>query len=384
MDRDSSRKCGGFTILEVLLVLAIIVVVAIVALPNFFNAGNTTDLNSAAQEMTASLRQAQNQSADQQNEAVFGVYFSNPATGTPFYATFTGLTYSTSSRQNYYPLPADLAYVSSTLASCAPVTFSAVSGASSVSTTIGIYSKKEPALKSAITISGSGLVSYASPSTNAISFSTYSSQPGNLWIADGYNDRIQEFSASGKYLSQFGSEGTGNGQFQYPAGIAIATSGNLWVSDMLNYRIQEFSASGTYLSKFGSQGTGNGQFESGDGGNEGLYGVTIDANGNLWVPDQNNYRIEEFSATGTYLSQFGSEGTGNGQFGDSSSGGPLNIAIDASGNLWVTDSGNFRIQEFQRYRNLPQPIRIRRYRQWPVRISRRHSHRRQRQFLDYR
>ena len=157
---------------------------------------------------------------------------------------------------------------------------------------------------------------------------------GNLYVADTGNDRIQKFSANGQYLSQFGTQGTGDGQFNQPFGIAIDTSGNLYVADAFNNRIQKFSASGQYLSQFGTQGTGDGQFNQ-------PYGITADTSGNLYVADTNNNRIQKFSADGTYQSQFGTAGTGDGQFDY-----PFGIAIDSTGNLYVADVFNSRIQKF--------------------------------------
>jgi RHS repeat-associated protein len=90
----------------------------------------------------------------------------------------------------------------------------------------------------------------------------------------------------------------------------------------------------SYSSAFGSSGTGNGQFKH-------SAGIAVDPSGNIWVVDQDNDRIQKFNSAGAYQSSFGSPGSGNGQFGR-----PTDIAFDASGNLWVTDAGNDRIQKF--------------------------------------
>lgn len=63
-------------------------------------------------------------------------------------------------------------------------------------------------------------------------------------MTDGNNNRVQEFSSTGAYLSQFGSAGSGNGQFNAPSAIAIDVIGNIWVLDTGNNRVEEFSASG--------------------------------------------------------------------------------------------------------------------------------------------
>ena len=89
-----------------------------------------------------------------------------------------------------------------------------------------------------------------------------------------------------------------------------------------------------YSSKFGSLGSGNGQFQAENGD-------AIDSSGNVWVTDTGNNRVEEFTASGEFIRKFGSEGTGNGQFHY-----PMNIAVTPEGNVWVTDALNDRVQEF--------------------------------------
>lgn len=98
----------------------------------------------------------------------------------------------------------------------------------------------------------------------------------------------------------------------------------------------EAMASGppTHAATFGSSGTGNGQFQHPSDS-------AVDSSGNVFVVDQNNNRIQKFSPSGEYLSKFGTLGSGNGQLDR-----PTAIAIDGSGNLWVADAGNNRIQKF--------------------------------------
>jgi sugar lactone lactonase YvrE len=130
-----------------------------------------------------------------------------------------------------------------------------------------------------------------------------------------------------QYAFSFGSKGSGNGQFSTPKGSAIDKEGNVWVVDSGNNRVERFAGSnGAYLSKCGSTGSGKGQLS-------GPSGVAIDSAGNLWVTDKGNNRVEKFSSSCEYLSQFAvSE--------------PEAIAIDAGGNLWVVDRANRRVQKF--------------------------------------
>jgi DNA-binding beta-propeller fold protein YncE len=137
------------------------------------------------------------------------------------------------------------------------------------------------------------------------------------------------------FVSNFGSSGTGNGQFNEPTGIAVnPLNGTLVVSDELNNRVEEFNEAGEYVRQFGTAGSGNGQFNQ-------PRGVAVDSKGNVWVTDTGNNRVERFNEKGEYLSQFGSKGTGNGQFTS-----PKGLAVDAKGNVWVADSGNNRVEKF--------------------------------------
>ena len=136
------------------------------------------------------------------------------------------------------------------------------------------------------------------------------------------------------YLTQWGSFGSGDGQFLNPSGVATDAFGNVYVSDRANFRIQKFSGTGTYLTQWGSHGSGNGQFNN-------AYGVATDVAGDVYVADTDNNRIQKFTGSGTYLTQWGSPGSGDGQFS-----GPYGVATDAAGDVYVTDTSNNRIQKF--------------------------------------
>src|SRR2546422_675669 len=109
------------------------------------------------------------------------------------------------------------------------------------------------------------------------------------------------------YLGQWGSLGSGDGQFNGPHGVATDAAGNVYVADHNNHRIQKFTNTGTYLTQWGSLGGGNGQFTD-------PTGVETDAAGNVYVGDLSSHRIQKFTGTGAYLTQWGSSGSGDGQF----------------------------------------------------------------------
>jgi sugar lactone lactonase YvrE len=89
-----------------------------------------------------------------------------------------------------------------------------------------------------------------------------------------------------------------------------------------------------FSTKWGSPGSGNSQFNK-------PYGIAVGSSGNIYVADYLNCRIQKFSSAGSYITQWGSLGTGDEQFGC-----PNDIALDSSENVYVTDECNHRVQKF--------------------------------------
>lgn len=164
---------------------------------------------------------------------------------------------------------------------------------------------------------------------------------GNVWIADSGNKRIQKFDSEGNFLMKFGTSGTGNGQFSGIYDMVLDSNDNIYTYDGANFALQKFDRNGNFLWKIGSSGTGNGQF--------GVIGygifVAVDASGQVFVCDTTNKRIQKFNSSGGYLSQIAltATGAGNGQF--NAIYGPGFMTVDSSGNFYVYDSGNNRIQK---------------------------------------
>lgn len=166
---------------------------------------------------------------------------------------------------------------------------------------------------------------------------------GNLYVTEVGTPlkgpaRIQKFSATGKPLAQWGSFGSGPGQFINPIGIAVDHQGDIYVAEEANPRVQKLSPLGQPIAEWGSLGSGPGQFNM-------PYDLALDASGNVYVSEPNpfspgNDRIQKFSPTGTPLAQWGEPGSGPGQFDN-----PTGLAVDAKGNVFVVDSGNNRVEE---------------------------------------
>jgi DNA-binding beta-propeller fold protein YncE len=119
--------------------------------------------------------------------------------------------------------------------------------------------------------------------------------------------------------------------------LAIDASGNIWVSDDQYYRIEQFSSTGSFIrSVHGSGYGGTGPAEFSQPG-----GIAIDSSGNLWVVDRGNDRVQKLSSTGQYISSFGTQGVDDGEFDT-----PTVIGIRPSGNMLVPDRWTGRVQQF--------------------------------------
>jgi hypothetical protein len=76
---------------------------------------------------------------------------------------------------------------------------------------------------------------------------TIDKKTGNIFVADYFNNRVVKFDSSGTIITQWGSEGSGNGQFHNPQDVAIDSSGKLYVTDTHNHRIQKFDSNGQFI-----------------------------------------------------------------------------------------------------------------------------------------
>jgi uncharacterized protein (TIGR03663 family) len=148
-----------------------------------------------------------------------------------------------------------------------------------------------------------------------------------------------------------GAPGSEPGQLGNPSGAAVDAQGNLYVADTNNHRIQVFAPDGTPLRTIGSFGVGPAQFNE-------PRGVAVDAQGMIYVADTWNARIVKLDPQGNQVASWGSgtEDFGNGRVASPTDGtlagnaaaplslfGPRGIAVDDQGNVYIADTGNKRI-----------------------------------------
>ncbi|HEV8634686.1 MAG TPA: flippase activity-associated protein Agl23 [Chloroflexota bacterium] len=162
---------------------------------------------------------------------------------------------------------------------------------------------------------------------------------GSLYVVDTFNHRIQKFDRDGKFVLTWGSEGSEDGQFKEPWGIAVSPSGDVYVADTWNHRIQRFDGNGAFKAKWGGQQLVANARDA-TGSFFGPRAIAIDQSGSVLVTDTGNHRVQRFDAEGKFLSVYGGRGAGEGLFAE-----PVGVALDRSGNVYVADTWNRRVQK---------------------------------------
>ena len=185
-------------------------------------------------------------------------------------------------------------------------------------------------------------------------FGVATDQAGNVYVADTLNHRIQKFSAAGAFITKWGTLGTGAGQFNEPRAVAVGPSGSVYVADARNNRVQQFTSSGVFVRAWGwGVQTGAAEFQTCTsacraglpgfqvGRFNGPVGIDTDPAGNVYVASQGGHNIQKFAADGTSPTSWGSFGSADGQFNE-----PYDVDADRFGNVYVFDGANARIQKF--------------------------------------
>jgi trimeric autotransporter adhesin len=186
---------------------------------------------------------------------------------------------------------------------------------------------------------------------------------GNIYIVDYSNDRIRKVTASTSKISTVAGNGTegysGDGgaatsaELTWPEGVAVDTAGNIYIADCGNNRIRKVTASTGIISTVAGNGT---RGYSGDGGAATSaklycpYGMAVDTSGNIYIADTYNSVIRKVTASTGDISTVAGTGTAgySGDGGAATSAelnGPVAVAMDAAGNIYIADISNERIRK---------------------------------------
>jgi sugar lactone lactonase YvrE len=201
---------------------------------------------------------------------------------------------------------------------------------------------------------------------------------GRIWASDAFNDRFSIFDASGAFIEFWGERGTGPGQFQMQrsnsdsyGNVAFASDGTMFALDIGNRRVQVFDSKRRFVKQWGTFGSKPGELAEpvnlAVGPNDTVYllddirgviihydrdgrlldefdafpnarsgaslanSMAIDAAGNLYVSQLDPFQVTRFDGSGQVTGVFGSPGTGAGQFAEQ----PGTMAVDANGDVFI-------------------------------------------------
>jgi len=163
-----------------------------------------------------------------------------------------------------------------------------------------------------------------------------------LYVVDEQQDLVQVYDADSlKLLRHIGVPGkkhasTAPGEFGGASNVALDKDGNVYVTDTMNNRVEIFDAEGNFISQFGKHGDGPGYFAR-------PKGIAVDCDGHIWVADQYQDRLQVYNREGDLLTYIGDvHGNGLGQFKAL-----VDVAIDKQNRVFTTEQYPGRMQMFR-------------------------------------
>lgn len=174
---------------------------------------------------------------------------------------------------------------------------------------------------------------------------------GNVYVADTLNNTVRKISPAGEVVTLAGSpgqngntNGTGSSaRFNEPFGVAVDEAGNVYVADASNNAIRKITAAGVVSTVAGGGAAGSTDGTGTAARLDEPRGVAIDVNGTLYVADYDNHLIRKITAAGvvsTLAGQADQPGNADGVGTAASFRGPHGVAVDATGVIYVADTGN--------------------------------------------
>ena len=139
-----------------------------------------------------------------------------------------------------------------------------------------------------------------------------------------------------QFLKIFGGKGSENGQLVAPHSLDIDKEGNVYVTDTGNNRIQKYDSDGNYVLKWGEEGSNDGQFIK-------LHDIAVDPSGKyVYTLELKNHRVQKFTSDGKFVLKWGFEDTG----GKAAQRTPHQVSIDSLGYVYLTDKNSHQIIKF--------------------------------------
>jgi hypothetical protein len=161
---------------------------------------------------------------------------------------------------------------------------------------------------------------------------------GDMYICDTGNNRIVKLSNTHAFILEWGSTGSGDGQFDHVHSIDVGPDGSVYANSGNQPYIQKFTPTGTFIKKWGKSGTKDGQLLT--------FLEHMDIQGGRLHIVNNDKRpiVSVFDLEGNFLTKYGKEtkGSANGQFNEAE-----HVTVDTAGKPFVIDSSNFRVQVFK-------------------------------------
>ena len=185
---------------------------------------------------------------------------------------------------------------------------------------------------------------------------------GNLYIADGFNNRVRKVDAESGTISTIAVRTVTPTALFTPSGVAVDGAGNVYIADGNNHRVLRAAAlpplpsnpeaPGRVIEDVGGDGTPGGDGDGGPAASARVNspsGVAIDGAGNVYIADTRNNRVRRIDPDGI-IDEFAGDGTAGfggdgGAAVDAQLKGPNGAAVDRSGNVYIADTGNHRIRK---------------------------------------